>query len=211
MIERLYYTDSHITDFTARITRIEAMADGRSAVTLDRTAFYPTGGGQPSDTGTLEGYTVSECTDDEGEVRHILHRQVEQELAAGASVRGQVDRQRRLDHIQQHTAQHILSRAFLNLYDAPTGGFRMSPTESEVDIKLDHPTDERIHDALTLANRIVWENRPVHIRFMTGEEAQARGVRQRFERAGTLRVIEIEDFDLNPCGGTHAGATSTLR
>lgn len=212
MTERLYYTDSHLTDFTARVTNIASTADNRTAVTLDRTAFYPTGGGQPFDTGTLNDYRVVECiSDDDGdEVQHVLDGECGGLFSVGTNVTGQVDWSRRLDHIQQHTAQHILSRAFFNLYDAPTGGFRMLGTYSEVDIKLDRPTDERIQEALTLANNIVWENRPVHVRFMAAEEAAERGVRQRFERAGTLRVVEIEGFDLNPCGGTHARHTGEV-
>lgn len=213
MTERLYYTDSHLTDFTARVLHVEPVTETRVAVRLDRTAFYPVGGGQPHDTGALDAHTIVECTSDsDGDT--IIHT-VELDsdaapLIVGAEVACRVSWSRRFDHMQQHTAQHILSRAFLNLYDAPTGGFRMTDAYSEVDIKLADPTDERIHAALLLANQIVWENRPVKIDFMSPEQAAARSIRGRFERAGTLRIVEIDDYDFNPCGGTHTRATGAV-
>jgi alanyl-tRNA synthetase len=158
--ERLYYTDSHLTDFTARVLHVETVAENRVAVRLDRTAFYPTGGGQPSDTGTIDTHHVVECMSDEESdtIRHVVDLYTHAApLLVNAEVAGQVNWSRRFDLMQQHTAQHILSRAFLNLHDAPTAGFRMMETHSEVDIKLADPTDERIHAALALANKIVWE------------------------------------------------------
>jgi alanyl-tRNA synthetase len=213
MTERLYYTDSHLTDFTARILHVEPLTETRIAVRLDRTAFYPVGGGQPHDTGTLDAHTIIECTSDDGDdtITHIVELTRDAApLAVGAEITGQVNWSRRFDLMQQHTAQHILSRAFLNLHDAPTGGFRITPTYSEVDIKLADPTDERIHAALALANKIVWENRAIKIDFMSPGQAAARGIRGRFERAGTLRIVEIDDYDFNPCGGTHTRATGAV-
>lgn len=213
MTERLYYTDSHLTDFTARVLHVEPLTETRVAVRLDRTAFYPVGGGQPHDTGTLDDHNVVECTsDDAGDT--IIHTielaRDAAPLAVGAEVAGRVSWSRRFDLMQQHTAQHILSRAFLNLHDAPTGGFRITGTYSEVDIKLADPTSERIHAALALANKIIWENRPIKIDFMSPEQAAARGIRGRFERSGTLRIVEIDNYDFNPCGGTHARATGAV-
>lgn len=234
--ERLYYGDSHLYDFTAQVTEIKPHNTANLyAVMLNRTAFYPTGGGQPHDTGMIENLPVVDClnadetlsntateTDAQSlsnevtplsdEVIHIVKAtdsEIEQ-LKQMTNVRCRIDRARRLDHLQQHTAQHILSRAFLQLYNAPTHGFRLLPTYAEVDIKLDDASDERIRAALDLANEIVWENRPLKIHYMTAAEAGARGVRQRFERAGVLRVIEIEGFDFNPCGGTHAKQTGEV-
>src|SRR3954449_5316705 len=110
LTERLYYNDSHLIEFEARVIDVTERVSGWTAVVLDRTAFYPTGGGQPSDTGTLGGARVAECVDAEDEgVLHIIEDNV---LKAGASIRGRIDWPRRLDHIQQHTGQHILSQAF---------------------------------------------------------------------------------------------------
>src|SRR6185436_6541998 len=121
--ERLYYNDSHLIEFEARVIDKSERVSGWTAVTLDRTAFYPTGGGQPSDTGTLNGTRVLECIDAEDQgVLHIIQGWTPE---IGVSVRGRVDWARRLDHIQQHTGQHILSQAFVTLFNAPTRGFRM--------------------------------------------------------------------------------------
>ena len=208
MTERLYYDDPRLTDFTARVLRVEPADGDRTHVTLDRTAFYPTGGGQPHDTGTLGGARVVDCTSDEqGDVIHLI-RGTPPALDTG--ITAHVDRVRRRDHIQQHTAQHILSRALLDLFDAPTEGFRMSDGEAEIDVRLPHPGDAKLDDALALANEIVWQNRAVHIRYVTQEQAASENLRRRFERAGTLRVIEIEGFDRNPCGGTHAEQTGEV-
>jgi alanyl-tRNA synthetase len=207
--ERLYYHDSHLTEFDARVLFVADAGAGRFAVTLDRTAFYPTGGGQPSDTGTLGGARVVECIDEEeaGVVRHIIEGAAP---ALGARVEGRIDWSRRLDHLQQHTGQHILSQAFVQLFDAPTRAFRMLERACEIDVDLREPSSERIEQAVALANQIIWEDRPVRIRHATAEEAAALPLRKDSERTGDLRIIEIENFDLSPCGGTHAARTGEV-
>lgn len=207
--ERLYYADSHLKEFDARVVSVAQAADGRTGVTLDRTAFYPTGGGQPSDTGALNDARVVECMDaEERGVLHILEGA--NTLAVGASVRGRVDWERRQDHLQQHTGQHILSQAFVKLFDAETRGFRMSQHVSELDVALSAPSDARIEEAVALANRIIWEDRPLVVRQVTAEEAAALPLRKDSAREGELRIIEIEDFDMSPCGGTHAKRTGEV-
>ena len=207
--ERLYYHDSHLTEFDARVLNVEGVGAGRFAVTLDRTAFYPTGGGQPSDTGTLGDARVVECVEEEeaGFVRHIVEGAAPE---VGARVGGRIDWARRLDHLQQHTGQHILSQAFVQLFDAPTRAFRMLEHASEIDVDLREPSSERIEQAVELANRIVWEDRPVRIRHASAEEAAALPLRKESAREGDLRIIEIENFDLSPCGGTHAARTGEV-
>ena len=206
--ERLYYTDSHLTDFEARVTRVTERVSGWVAVTLDRTAFYPTGGGQPSDTGTLNDTRVVECLEtEEAEVLHVLQGRGPE---VGALVVGRVDWPRRLDHLQQHTGQHILSQAFISLFNAETRGFRMLEQYSEIDVALDAPTEEKIEQAVELANRTIWEDRAVHIRQVTKEEAASLSLRKDSAREGELRLIEIEGFDLTPCGGTHARRTGEV-
>jgi alanyl-tRNA synthetase len=207
--ERLYYKDSHLLEFEARVTRVTERAGGGGvAVTLDRTAFYPTGGGQPSDTGTLGDARVVECIDEEDE--GVLHVLEDATLDVGAIVKGRVDWPRRLDHIQQHTGQHILSQAFVALFSAETRGFRMLEQSSEIDIALDNPTEEKINETVELANRIIWEDRRVRVREVTKEEAVSLPLRKDSVREGELRLIEIDDFDLTPCGGTHATSTGEV-
>lgn len=206
--ERLYYNDSHLLEFEARVVDVTERVSGWTGVTLDRTAFYPTGGGQPSDTGLLGGARVVECIDrEEDGVLHVIQGRTPR---LGETVRGIVDWPRRLDHIQQHTGQHILSQAFIRLFEAETRSFRMMTEASEIDVALEDPTDERIQRAVELANQIIWEDRRVHIREVTKEEAAQLPLRKDSARAGELRLIEIEDYDLSPCGGTHGARTGEV-
>ncbi len=205
MTDRLYYNDSHLTEFDARVLLITRTEDGRAAVTLDRTAFYPTGGGQPSDTGSLGAARVVECVDEEGgRVIHVCEGDVPGE---GARVFGRVDWPRRLDHIQQHTGQHILSQAFVELYGAQTRSFRMMEGVCEIDVDLPDPSDEKVERAVRRANEIVWDDRAVRVHFATPEEAARMPLRKDSAREGELRVVEIEGFDVEADGGTHVANT----
>src|SRR6266852_3983740 len=206
--ERLYYNDSHLIEFEARVVETSERVSGWTAVTLDRTAFYPTGGGQPSDTGTLNGLRVVECIDD-GE-KGVLHVVQGATPAVGAIVKGRIDWPRRLDHIQQDTGQHILSQAFVTLCNAPTKSFRVLDQSCEIDIELTNPTTELIERAVELANNVIWENRRLTIRNVTAEEAATLPLRKEPVREGELRLIEIDEFDLTPCGGTHAYRTGEV-
>ena len=206
--ERLYYSDSHLIEFEARVVDLSDRVSGWTAVVLDRTAFYPTGGGQPSDTGTLNGVRVVECIDD-GD-KGVLHVVQGATPARGETVRGRVDWSRRLDHIQQHTGQHILSQAFINLFNAPTRSFRVLDASCEIDVELNNPTTEVIERAVELANNVVWEDRAITIRNVTSGEAAELPLRKEPARDGDLRLIEIEGFDLTPCGGTHAYRTGEI-
>jgi len=206
--ERLYYNDSHLIEFEARVIDKTERVSGWTAVTLDRTAFYPTGGGQPSDTGTLNGSRVVECIDNEDEgVLHVIQGRAPE---VGASVQGRVDWSRRLDHMQQHTGQHILSQAFVTLFNAPTRSFRVLEQSCEIDVDLSNPTSEIIERAVELANNVIWEDRPITIHNVTSEEAAQLPLRKDPAREGELRLIEVEGFDLTPCGGTHAHRTGEV-
>jgi alanyl-tRNA synthetase len=206
--ERLYYQDSRLLEFDARVVSLSELDDGQIAVTLDRTAFYPTGGGQPADTGTLGDARVVDCIDAEDDgVMHVIQGPAPE---VGDTVHGKVDWLRRLDHLQQHTGQHLLSAAFVQLFDAPTLSFRVLEHECEIDVALDNLTDELIEEAVDLANQVVWESRPISIRQVTSEEAATLPLRKEPAREGELRLIEIGDFDLTPCGGTHAKSTGEV-
>ncbi len=206
--ERLYYSDSHLIEFTAKVIDISERVSGWAKVVLDRTAFYPTGGGQPSDTGTMNGSRVVECIDDgDNGVQHVVQGNAP---AVGTDVHCRVDWSRRLDHIQQHTGQHILSQAFVKLFNAPTKSFRVLQQSCEIDVDLSNPTSDLIERAVELANNIIWENRELIIRNVTSEEAASLPIRKESSREGELRLIEIEGFDLTPCGGTHAYRTGEV-
>jgi alanyl-tRNA synthetase len=206
--ERLYYRDSHLLEFDARVMDVSERDDGVIAVTLDRTAFYPTGGGQPNDTGTLGEARVIDCIDAEEQgVLHVVQGLVPQ---VGDAVHGKIDLLRRLDHMQQHTGQHILSAAFVKLFAAPTHSFRVMDHECEIDVALEDPTDEKIERAVDLANQTIWQNLPIAIHEVNAEEAAQLPLRKDPAREGELRVIEITGFDLTPCGGTHASATGEV-
>jgi alanyl-tRNA synthetase len=208
LTERLYYNDSHLIEFEARVVDVTERVSGWTAVVLDRTAFYPTGGGQPSDTGTLNGARVVECIDD-GE-RGVLHVVQGFAPAPDTIVAGRIDWARRLDHMQQHTGQHILSQAFVQLFNAPTKSFRVLESSCEIDIDFANPTPEIIERAVELANNVVWEDRAITIHLVSAAEAAAMPLRKEPSRESELRLIEIEGFDLTPCGGTHAYRTGEV-
>ena len=216
LTERLYYTDSFLHEFEARVLAA-TVANGRVAVTLDRSAFYPTSGGQVFDTGWFSSENggrlrVQEVVEDEqsGDVLHL----VEAELAvlpAGSVIRGAIDVERRRDHMQQHSGQHVLSAAFEKLYGMATVSFHMGDESCTIDLASDAVTPKQMQAAERLANEIIAEDRPVEIRFATPEEACTMGVRKipAAER-DKLRLIDIRDFDLNACGGTHVGSTGQI-
>lgn len=205
MTDRLYYTEPYCTEFDATVQSVETF-DGRRAVILDRTAFYPTSGGQPFDTGTLNGVRVSDVIDQEaGGIAHI----VEGEFGAGDCVHGTIDWPRRFEHMQQHTGQHVLSAAFARVRSARTVSFHLGADVSTIDLDRE-PAIPEIHRAEEAANQVVWEDRPVIIRFAEAEEAKALPLRKESLRPGTLRIVEIPDFDVSACGGTHVARTGAI-
>src|ERR1700741_4807547 len=213
MTDRLYYHDSFLYDFDAEIR--DATDLPRPAVILDRTAFYPTSGGQVFDTGwiqtdaaKLEVTEVAETED--GRVVHYLEAPLK-DLAPGTHVRGQIDATRRRDHMQQHTGQHVLSAAFVRLFNIPTVSFHLCDGYCPLDVDPPTLSKDQIEAAERLANEVILENRVVDIRFVTREEAGNLGLRklppaQRDE----LRLIDIHDFDLSACGGTHVNQTGQI-
>ena len=213
MTDRLYYRDSFLYEFEGEICDITETP--RPAVTLDRTAFYPTSGGQIHDTGWISSsgakHRVTEVADTEGGgVVHYLEAPVK-ELAPGSRIRGEVDVVRRRDHMQQHSGQHILSAAFVRLFNMPTVSFHMADDYCSIDLDTLSLTKEQIESAERLANEVILENRPVDIRFVTREEAGKLGLRKipPTER-DELRLIDITDFDLTACGGTHVRQTGQI-
>jgi len=205
MTTRLYYTDPLTRSFDADVTACRP-ADARFEITLDQTAFYPTSGGQPFDTGRLGGRTVLDVLDGEdGEIRHV----VDGPLDVGARVHGEIDWPRRFDHMQQHTGQHVLSAAFDRLLGVRTVSFHLGAETSTIDLARE-VTAAEIERAAAEANRVVWESQPVRVRFVTEEEAAALPLRKEPVRTGPLRLVEVTDFDLSACGGTHVPDTGRI-
>jgi alanyl-tRNA synthetase len=198
MTERLYLTDPYLVTFTARVV---AGADqgGRPSALLDRTAFYPEGGGQPADRGTLGGAQVLDVQESGGDVVHLLDRQ----LAPGAEVEGRVDWARRLDHMQQHHGQHLLSAAFERVHGAPTRSFHLGERTCtiDLDISISKLDDAALRVAESAANESVWRNLPVVARDFLGEERSRLPLRKDAVKGD--RVVLVEGVDASPCGGTH--------
>ena len=205
MTTRLYYTDPLLRSFDATVLAC-APADGRFLVTLDETAFYPTSGGQPFDTGRLGQANVLDVIDeDDGTIRHV----VDTALVAGTRVQGLIDWPRRLDHMQQHTGQHILSAAFDRLFGVRTVSFHLGAETSTIDLAREVSAAEA-GQAETEANRVVWDDRPVSVRFVSEEEASRLPLRKEPVRTGPLRLVEVTGFDLSACGGTHVPQTGMI-
>jgi len=213
MTERLYYHDSFLYDFEAEVS--EFQANPKPALFLDRTAFYPTSGGQVFDTGVIstenENLKVTEVADAaDGRVIHYLEAPPK-ELRAGAKIHGQIDATRRRDHMQQHSGQHVLSAAFVRLFDSHTVSFHMGDDYCSIDLDTPTLTKTQIEEAERLANEIILENRPVEIRFVTQEVAGKLGLRKiPVADRDELRIIDIHDFDLSACGGTHVNQTGQI-
>jgi len=205
MTTRLYYAESYRTSFDGTVVSAEPL-DGRLHVVLDQTAFYPTSGGQPFDTGTLGGAPVTDVIDrEDGAIAHVTAGV----MRPGDVVSGEIDWSRRFDHMQQHTGQHVLSAAFDRLFGVRTESFHMGTSASTIDLAREVSARE-VAQAEDEANRIVWENRDVHIRFTSAEEAAAMPLRKESARTGPLRLIDVDDFDLSACGGTHVARTGAI-
>ena len=216
MTDRLYYTDPYQRQFETAIVAIDRK-NGITTVRLGQTAFYPTSGGQPFDTGRLTiatteqggdpGVRVVDVQEDgDGDIVHVIEASPGTALQPGQIVRGDIDWARRFDHMQQHTGQHLLSAAFERLHQARTVSFHLGSESCTIDLSTE-ATPRQIAAAEAEANRVVWDDRPVQIRFVTADEAARLPLRKEPARSGTLRLIEIDGFDLSACGGTHVSRT----
>jgi len=204
MTSRLYYTDSYVTAFDALITDVSR--DGQR-VYLDRSAFYPTSGGQPFDVGSLGGATVADVVDEADRVAHVLAAPLTGH-GVGDAVRGEVDWRRRFDHMQQHTGQHLLSAVFDDLFGYQTVSVHFGADRSSLDLDVGTIDTGRLGMAERRANEIVWENRPVAVSFE--DAATATGLRKPPPREGRLRIVTIDALDRSACGGTHVRATGEI-
>lgn len=207
MSEKLYYQDPYKQTFTSTLTHSGVEENGTNYVVLAETSFYPTGGGQPCDLGTLNEIEVIDVEEVNGQIRHRLAQPLP--VDAGP-VTGQIDWRRRFDHMQQHTGQHILSASFDELFGASTVAFHLGSERVTIDIAASELTVEMADLAEALANRIVFENRPIVARFVEQNELASYPLRKAPTVAENIRLVIISDFDCNPCGGTHPGYTGEV-
>lgn len=200
MTERLYYQDCYLREFQARV--VETSGDGLR-VYLDRTAFYPTSGGQPFDLGSLGGVPVRDVVDEEDRIAHVLTAPL-----AVTEVEGVVDWDRRYDHMQQHSGQHLLSAVLEELFAIRTVSFHLGAEVSTIDVNAPSLTSEQLERTEQRCAEVVGQARPVHITF---EDASATlELRKASDRTGTLRIVSIENIDRSACGGSHVRSTAEI-
>jgi len=202
--ERLYYTDGYLKEFDARVVAVNPDERG-VRVYLDRTAFYPESGGQPGDYGTLAGVPVIDVVDEGEGIAHLLKA-----TPTSRDVHGIIDWGRRFDHMQQHTGQHLLSAAFEKSGGYKTVSFHLGAESSTIDLDSDRVGTKQIESAEELANQIIYENRLVGISFRASAEASQLDLRKPTLRAGEIRLVEVQGFDLSACGGTHVSQTGAV-
>lgn len=200
MTERLYYTDAYLASFPAAVSEL---ADGGRRVYLDRSAFYPTSGGQPHDLGAIEGIPVLDVVDEGERVAHLLAAPL-----ASSTVQGLVDWPRRFDHMQQHTGQHLLSAVFIELLNAETVSVHFGADYATLDLDVGEVSAGELADVQDRANAVAAENRPVTVSFE--DAATVTGLRKPSDRAGMLRLVTIADLDKSACGGTHVRRTGEI-
>ncbi|WP_053366642.1 serine-tRNA(Ala) deacylase AlaX [Bacillus sp. FJAT-27245] len=204
MTRKLYYENPYLTSFQTSLIKQEQDENGEWYAVLEATGFYPEGGGQPFDTGFVNGVEVKKVEEVDGEIRHYLASSLD---AENGPVEGTIDWERRFDHMQQHTAQHILSAAFDNLFGFRTVGFHLGKEESTIDLDMSTLNDSQVKEAEMLANHIVLENRPIETRWVNKEDAEKLPLRKALAVEENIRLVIIPDFDYNGCGGTHPCST----
>ena len=210
---RLYYDDAYEKEFEARVVYCEVLPPDLSAgitgtvwgLMLDRTAFYPTSGGQPNDLGKIGDANVLDVRDEGEEILHLVDRK-----PSDPDVMGCINWPRRFDHMQQHTGQHLLSAMFQERFGLPTVSFHLGAEVCTIDLRGPEPTEKILEGAERAANQVVFEGRPVNVRYGTADQLSQLGVRKEVDRKGLLRAIEIEAADLQPCGGTHVKSTAEI-
>ena len=220
MTQKLYHDDAYQQEFQAQVLERVAVGNGLGLI-LDKTCFYPTSGGQPHDQGTLNGVSVSDVfeREDDGAVVHVVGGEVEGPTLSpsislrinnGEIVHGQIDWERRFDHMQQHTGQHILSQAFLRLLDAETVGFHLGAEASTIDVDKAPLEAAQLDEVEKLANTVVFADRPVRTYFVNPDRMRDLALRKQPMVTGPIRIVEVESFDLSPCGGTHVKAAGEV-
>lgn len=205
--ELLYYQDVMLREFDATVISKGTDENGRNFIVLSNTAFYPTGGGQPHDTGTINGIEVSDVEKVGDEIRHYIQGDVS---ILNGDVQGQLNWQRRFDHMQQHAGQHILTAAFVELFNLQTVSFHLGSEQVTIDLAVDTISEDQLLAAEALANDIILENRPIETTWITENELENYNLRKDVAVTGDIRLVIIPNFDYNGCGGTHPISTGQV-
>jgi alanyl-tRNA synthetase len=211
MTRRLYHDDAYQQEFQAQVLERVTVGNGLGLI-LDKTCFYPTSGGQPHDQGTLNSIPVSDVfeREEDGAVVHVVSGEEEGPALKEETVHGQIDWERRFDHMQQHTGQHILSQAFLRLLDAETVGFHLGAEISTIDVDKVSLAAAQLDEVEKLANTVVFADRPVRTYFVDQDRMEDMVLRKQPKVTGPIRIVEVKDLDFSPCGGTHVKATGEV-
>ncbi|GGA81403.1 alanyl-tRNA editing protein [Ornithinibacillus halotolerans] len=206
MSEKLYYQDQYLGRFSSRVEKIEQDDDGKYFAILEQTAFYPTGGGQPHDIGTLNEVKVYDVEEIDGEIRHYIEEPInKEELCVG-----EINWDRRMDHMQQHAGQHILSAAFAEEYKYETISFHLGTELCSIDLHTDSLTEDEVIQTERMANLIILENRPIETKWVTKQEINKYKLRKELAVTENIRLVIIPEFDYNGCGGTHPRSTGEV-
>lgn len=202
--KRLYFDDPYQVEFEARVTK-NFLHEGNPALILDQTCFYPEGGGQPADKGSLEGIPVIHVFEQDDRIVHVLEKQV-----TADAVKGKIDWATRFDHMQQHAGQHVLSQCFVQFFDAATRSFHLGEETSTLEVDMRNLSDEEAERVEKYANDIVFQNKEIKTCIYREEEISSIQLRRPTKKEGDIRVVEVSDFDQTACGGTHPRRTGEI-
>lgn len=208
--EKLYYHDSHSREFTATVLSCEEKVNAKGKkegyrVVLDRTLFFPEGGGQFGDRGWIDGMKVTDTQEKNG----VIYHETEAPIAVGAEVKGELDYKERFSRMQQHTGEHMLSGIIHRLYGYDNVGFHLGAAETTMDFNGEL-TPEQVREVENLANQAVWDNIPVEILYPTKEELASMDYRSKIEIEGQVRIVRIEDVDMCACCAPHVSRTGEV-
>jgi alanyl-tRNA synthetase len=206
MRDLFYYRDAMMREFTANVVKT-GTEDDRSYIILDNTAFYPTGGGQPHDTGWIDSFEIIDVEKVDDEIRHYTYADVSN---ISEEISGKLNWIRRFDHMQQHTGQHILTAAFVELFDMVTTSFHLGTDLVTIDLNVADITEEQLAAAENRANEIILENRPIETKWVTKDELGQYNLRKDVKVDEDIRLVIIPDYDYNGCGGTHPTSTGQV-
>ena len=202
--KRLYFEDPYQVEFEAKVKK-SLLYEGNPALILDQTCFYPEGGGQPADKGTLDGIPVIHVFEQNDRIVHVLEKKVSPD-----AVKGKIDWATRFDHMQQHAGQHILSQCFVQLFDAATRSFHLGEETSTLEVDMRNMSEEEAERIEKYANDIVFQNREIKTCFYREEEISSINLRRPTKKEGDIRVVDVSDFDRTACGGTHPRRTGEI-
>ncbi|WP_175638734.1 alanyl-tRNA editing protein [Metabacillus schmidteae] len=207
MTKKLFYEDAYQTSFTSNVVKKDVDYTGRNYVVLEQTAFYPTGGGQPHDTGTMNDKRVIDVEIVEGELRHYL----EEPIKEIETINGEIDWKRRFDHMQQHAGQHLLTAVFEDQLGYKTLSFHLGKEVSTIDLDTETLSNEEIQNAEKLTNQLILENLPIQTKWIKNQEELATyTLRKELAVSENIRLVIIPEVDYNGCGGTHPKSTGEI-